>query len=689
MQTLFCKHCHSLTTPGAERCRVCGRPIEEGAESNQSSLAGFQQARKAPEVVYQAHRDAPFMPYAPRPGQMEIIADIRRALDEKRHIVLESGTGTGKTIVALAAGLEHSRMNGKKVVYLTRTISQSDQVMKELRAISKVQPVSGITIAGRNKSCPLFRGEEYENLLPNVLSLMCEDKKSRSQRSASGGCRYYDRTRSQLTQIEEYCRKNFPTSDELDRYCVQMGVCPYETRKALMKGFDVVVAPYIHILSEDIRVNFINNLGGEDVKITLIVDEAHNLIDAARDQESFSISMKMIDGALDECTTLKRPELYGGVIIDEFVKAVKAAVRQLATKHIPFGATEAKLPKGALEDLVNHKFGLTGKTLDMAINRLIEIGEQRMDMLLEKGESDMSPLYTLGVALRNWSLTEDERYVRSIKTRDDGEYLSAACIDPVAIVSFMQSLDGAVHMSGTMQPLDQYHKIMGLPRTALARTYPSPFPPENKSVVYVNDVTTKYDVMKADPSMSTKIVRKIVGLCNATDKNTLVFFPSYKMMKDMRPFLERDVGRCLYWEEAGHQNRTMRSLDMFRKGTDGVFFCVMGGSIAEGIDFPGDELCFAILVGIQYPPPSLELKSMSDLYDRRYGEGKGWLYLSETPAVRKMRQAIGRLIRTETDRGMAVILDNRASRYQRQLDAKPTSDPVGDVIRFFESPGKD
>lgn len=675
-------------TPGAERCRICGRPIEEGSESNQSSLMGFQQARKAPEVVYQAHSEAPYMPYAPRPGQMDIISDIRRALDEKRHIVLESGTGSGKTIVSLAAALEHSKKNGKKVVYLTRTISQSDQVMKELRAISKVQKVSGITIAGRNKSCPLFRGEEYENLLPNVLSLMCEDKKSRSMKGSAGGCRYYDRTRSQLIQIEEYCRTNFPTSEELDRYCVQMGVCPYETRKILMKNFDVVVAPYIHILSEDIRVNFINNLGGENVQITLIVDEAHNLVDAARDQESFSISMKLIDGAIDECSTMKRPELYAGVIIDDFAKAVKAAVRQLATKHIPFRETEAKLPKGALEEILNQRFALNAKTLDMAINRLIELGEQRMDMLLEKGESDMSPLYTLGVALRNWSLTEDERYVRSVKTKDDGEYLSAACIDPTAIVEFMQSLDGAVHMSGTMQPLEQYHKIMGLPKNALARTYPSPFPPENKSVVYVNDLTTKYDVMKADPAMATKIARRIAALCNATDKNTLVFFPSYKMMKDMRPFLERDISRRLYWEEAGYQNRTMRSLDLFRKGSNGVFFCVMGGSIAEGIDFPGDELCFAILVGIQYPPPSLELKAMTELYDRRYGEGKGWLYLSESPAVRKMRQAIGRLIRTDSDRGMAVILDNRASRYQRQLEAKPSADPVADVVKFFEGPGK-
>jgi DNA excision repair protein ERCC-2 len=77
------------------------------------------------------------------------------------------------------------------------------------------------------------------------------------------------------------------------------------------------------------------------------------------------------------------------------------------------------------------------------------------------------------------------------------------------------------------------------------------------------------------------------------------------------------------------------------------------------------------------------MQAMSAMYDQRYGDGKGWLYCSEVPALRKMKQAIGRLIRTETDRGMAVILDSRASRYAKQLEAAPSKDPTGDVARFF------
>ena len=109
----------------------------------------------------------------------------------------------------------------------------------------------------------------------------------------------------------------------------------------------------------------------------------------------------------------------------------------------------------------------------------------------------------------------------------------------------------------------------------------------------------------------------------------------------------------------------------------------MGGSIAEGIDFPGEELSFAIIVGIPYPPPTLESRAMSDMFDRRYGPWTGWKYVTEIPATRKMKQAIGRLIRAETDRGMAVILDKRASKYASELGAKLSQDPVADAAEFF------
>jgi DNA excision repair protein ERCC-2 len=322
------------------------------------------------------------------------------------------------------------------------------------------------------------------------------------------------------------------------------------------------------------------------------------------------------------------------------------------------------------------------KDLMSAVDRMIEIGENRTEYLLDHGIHRLSDIFVLGISLKDWISSDEEQFIKTIRADKDGEMICASCIDPSDITMFIRSLKGSVHMSGTLQPLEQYARTMGLPRTSVMKIYKTPFPPENRSVIYVNDVTTKYEDLKR-AGMTERIAGHIIRLCNAVEKNTLVFFPSYGMMSKIKPMVEMKIDKRLYWEESGHQKRTMNSLDQFRKGRDGVFFTVMGGSIAEGIDFPGDELSFAIIVGIPYPPPTIESKAMSDMFDKRYGAGIGWTYVNEVPAVRKMKQAIGRLIRSRTDRGMAVILDSRASRYAAQLDAGPSDDPVGDAAAFF------
>lgn len=679
--------CKSLMPPGSKRCISCGADINPEWISNQSSLDGIGPKKKTVEYVAEENKEAPYLPYAPRGCQMDIINDIRNALNEGRHIIIESGTGTGKTIVSLAAGLEHAKMTGKKIVYLTRTISQSDQVMRELKAISRLKNVSGLTVTGRNKSCPLFRGtKDFENISPKVLSMMCDEKRSRSIKNQAGGCRYFDRIKTEEDNVQNFILKQFPTSDELDKYCERIGVCPYEMKKQLMKSVDVVAVPYVHILSSDIRENLLNNLGleGDPKGILLIVDEAHNLVDAARDEESFRIDRDLIDNAIDECSTMVgNPTVWMEVELKEFLTYFKSCMRSVAVEKLGLNEKEVVLDGDYIEDRIMKKYSMKPQDLEFAIDRIIDFGEARTELLMERGENRVSDIQTLGVAMNDWCSSASNRFVRSLKIDEDAEYLSAKCIDPYEISLFLNEIPGAIHMSGTLQPLDQYARVLGLKGNPRFRVYPSPFPPENKSVLYVNDVTTLYREMKQDPSMQRRIEQYIAMLCNSVDKNTLVFFTSYNNMRSMRPYLESNIMKNLYWEESRNQRRTMENLAAFRNGRNGVFFSVMGGSVAEGMDFPGDELCFAIIVGIPYPPPSSEQKAMSAMFDQRYGPGKGWLYTSEVPALRKIKQAIGRLIRTETDRGMAVILDYRASKYVKQLEAKLSDDPAGEAARFF------
>ena len=686
---LFCSRCKSLMPPGSVKCRVCGNALND-SESKQSCLTEIRgsddkkivQGRELPAVVKKEDPSIPFFPYEPRAFQKDIIKDISGAMSSSKHIVIESGTGTGKTICALTGVLQHARAKNKKILYLTRTISQSDQVMNELRAISKLRPVSGITLTGRKRSCPLLRTVKgYEDISPKALSSICEERRNKSR---GAGCKYYDRTKQEIMNIEAYCKRVIPSSEQLDEYCESIDVCPYEAKKALIQYMDVVVAPYVHILSDDIRSNLLVNMKCEDENIILVVDEAHNLVEAARDQESFLIKIKTLDSAISECDSIKNPIIGEDIPLKDFLAHIKAMIKSLANDKLTIMVKESRLGPSVLEQAILRKYPMTQTALKEAIEKIIDIGEDQTERMLDQGNNRISDTYNLGVALKDWILSSEDQYIKTVKADDDGEFLSAACIDPKDIIGFMRGLKGAVHMSGTLQPLEQYVRTIGLPNDTVMKTFPSPFPTENRSVIYLRDVTTKYDDMKRDPSIFTRMERTIAKLCNSVDKNTLVFFPSYSMMIKMRPFLERDVSKRIYWEESRKQKQTMNSLDQFRKGRNGVFFTVMGGSIAEGIDFPGDELCFAIIVGIPYPPPTLEQKAMSDMFDQKYGQGIGWKYMSEVPALRKIKQAIGRLIRTETDRGMAVIMDSRISKYEKQLNAVPSADPVGDAVRFFE-----
>lgn len=624
----------------------------------------------------------PFMPYKPRGCQAEIIGDIRRTLDEGRHLVMESGTGTGKTIVSLAGALAHARPRGKKIVYLTRTISQSDQVMRELKAISTVRDVSGIAMAGRGKSCPLFRSiEDVDSIPPHVQYAMCQERKRRSATGLDGGCVFDSNVEDQKGPLLRICSEDFPTTTAFDAFCESLRMCPYEARRLMMAFADVVCVPYTYILDPEIRGFLLASMapGSNPALIVPIIDEAHNFIDHARETESFTITRSLLESAEEESSG---EEVLPGVMLKDFISFLRRSIRSLASERIGLGQSEHMIRDNDLEEKVMKRFGLDEHGLALALEAVTEIGSHMTEEAVAKGGTGASPIEILGMKMSLWCTSDPTRFVRTVKTGKDGEYLRAACIGVEDISEFLEMIPGAIHMSGTLRPLDQYARVLNLPKNARFRTYPSPFPPENRRIVYSRNLTTRFSDMKRNPEMKSKLEQTIVELCRTTSENTIVFFTSYASMDSMRRNIESAMNRTCYWEGGGSRE-TAETVRRFRSERGGVLFSVMGGSIAEGIDFPGDELRFAIIVGIPFPPPSSELSEISRMMDERYGPGKGWKYASEVPAIRKVNQAIGRLIRTETDTGLAVILDSRAYRYEKQLDAVPSDDVVTQARRFF------
>ena len=321
MEGRFCE-CGCLLDPASHVCPACG---EEVRQVRRTSGKMASPGRKP--TAYEENIDVdrpPFFPYRPRPSQIEIVNAVQDSMDRGKHLVMESGTGTGKTICSLVGALQHAKANKKKVLYLTRTISQSDQVMKELRSVSRRQRVSGLAMQGRRRSCLLLHTlEEFEDIPPHALSRICEERKSRTMAKQRGGCPHYaDFLAIGEMSFLKYCSDELPTAAEFDRFCEKQGACPYEARKAIVPMVDVVAVPYVQVLSKDIRSQLFDRMQLTMDNVVMIVDEAHNLIDAARDQESFDVSVHDIQAAEDEAKACaanaghELPTRETGVLID-------------------------------------------------------------------------------------------------------------------------------------------------------------------------------------------------------------------------------------------------------------------------------------------------------------------------------------------------------------------------------------
>jgi len=152
-----------------------------------------------------------------------------------------------------------------------------------------------------------------------------------------------------------------------------------------------------------------------------------------------------------------------------------------------------------------------------------------------------------------------------------------------------------------------------------------------------------------------------------------------------------EIQRCLYIEQQHmSQSELMDLVTDFKSCGDGngntaALFTVMGGRISEGMDFPAEQLEIAVIVGIPYPKPTARQRGLQNYYDQKFG--KGWEYTVQAPAARKMLQAIGRLIRKEDDRGVAVILDKRAPRFHQYIkEMQESKNLLRDIDWFMNHP---
>ncbi len=614
-------------------------------------------------------------PYSYRPGQRELVRFISDTVSDAMCPVVEAGTGTGKTVSSLAGALSFASSNGMKVIYLTRTKSQQAQVVRECAALGVLcAPLRGRTASG----CPLMRNDpDLQSGTSEEISRLC----SRRKRKEDGACRcsYFAKLEDEdISAWADVLRSSHPGPEEFAELCEGAGVCPFELTKMILPQADVVAASYPFMFVPPILEKLIEWTGTPLHRMVVIVDEAHNLPGYLRETQTYEYSLAAMSLAEREAKDMGNPEVHEGLRVTDIIDVLRASLAVAATEYLI--EEDGLLPPYFLEEELMTRLGATSVNIRRICAELEGLGETVSDRKAEANKLPRSYIGSMGRFIKAWLDDPDESRIHLIV--DDGSpCFQSYCMDPSGAAVPLNECHASIHMSGTLSPLDAYVREIGLDR-AVPRTFPCCFPPENLLTLYSDEVSMRYEDRNLESNYA-RIRQILVDTVRSVKVNTAVFFPSFAFMDRMAADgVPEDLGRTVHYERRGMpQGELMEEFERFRASDGDVLFCVTGGRISEGLDFPDKSLELAIVIGIPYPKPTAKTRAMTRYYDHMFGDGR--LYVSIIPATRKIRQSIGRLIRSETDRGVAAILDRRAASI-RDLDAMQCSDIPGAVRAFLE-----
>ncbi len=603
-----------------------------------------------------------------RKGQDEFIDDIYKSLEEKKILLAHAPTGLGKTASVLSVTLPWALENKKRIFFLTNRHTQHQIAVNTLKLIKEKHQVnfSCADLIGKRWMC----SHDVAGLFGNEFNEFCKTVAER------GECEFYNRVRNKKELsveakrlIERLKEKSPQHNEEIMRESKDENMCSYEIALALAKDAEIIIGDYNYIFNPHVQSTLLAKLKLELQDIILIVDEGHNLPGRIMDMLSSALTGNMIKNAQLEA----KKHNYNGLVawLQELMQIL------------------SRLANFAEKDFGREKL-LEKDTFISEINKSVNYDELLAELELagEEVRKKQKKSYLGGIAafLESWK-GEDQGFARIISEKA-GRYgpvivLSYLCLDPRIISKevFSRVYSGVI-MSGTLKPTCMYRDILGL-ENSLEKEYLSPFPWENKLSLIVPETSTKYNLR--GQAMYQKIAQKCSELALLIPGNVALFFPSYQLRDSVSEHL--NLKKKLFWEK---QEMSAEGKELFleefkrEKERGGALLGVAGANFAEGVDLPGNLLNGVIVVGLPLAHPDLRTKEIIKFYDQKFG--KGWDYGYVFPAITKCIQSAGRCIRSETDRGVVVFLDERFA-WKNYYDCLPREGLI--VSRDFEKLLKD
>ncbi|MBU0456750.1 MAG: ATP-dependent DNA helicase [Nanoarchaeota archaeon] len=576
-----------------------------------------------------------------RPKQDELIKDIKETIENEKILLSHAPTGLGKTASALSVALSFALNKNKKVFFLTNRHTQHKIAIDTLKLIKEKKKInfSSVDLIGKKWMC----NQDIANLFGNDFNEFCKAVVEK------GECEFYNnvKNKKQLTVeakriIKELKLKGPLHNEEIVNFSKEEKMCSYEISLSLAKSSDVIIGDYYYLFSPFVQNTLFTKLDIEMEDVILIVDEGHNLPNRITDMLSVNLTSNIIKNALIEAKKFK----YNGLII------WLQELMRILTGISNFSSNEYNKEKLVAKEELTSKLSEV-VDYDEFINEL-EIASDEVRKKQRK-----SYLGSISNFLASWK-GEDKGYSRIITEKNGRQgpviILSYTCLDPRIITKdIFKRIHSGIIMSGTLKPTFMYKDLLGIER-GVEKEYGSPFPIENKLSLIIPETSTKYNLR--GEVMYKKIASKCSEISSIIPGNIAFFFPSYQLRDNIANYIQSNKKK--FWEKGEMSKEEKENfLAEFRAEKDkgGILLGVAGANFAEGVDLPGDLLNGVVIVGLPLAHPNLKTKETIKYYEEKFG--KGWDYGYIYPAMNKTFQSAGRCIRSETDKGAIIYLDER------------------------------
>jgi len=567
----------------------------------------------------------PFASY--RPGQRKMAVDVYRAISTDEQLLVQAATGIGKTMAVVFATVKAVAEGiTSKIFYLTaRTTGRAvaEQAIAELR--DRGLRLKSLTLTAKDKIC--FNPEKT-----------CTGEECEFARG------YYDRLNPALAHIFE---QDALTREYLEAVARQYRLCPFELSLELSLYADCIIGDYNYAF--DPRVYLRRFFYETSSDYTFLIDEAHNLVDRSREMFSAEIRKKSF---LDVRRSVK------GYLADVYKSLGKINAWMLKARK----GGDASEDRWAEKQQPEGVYPLLRQFIKQAENWLTRNEKTSFR------ESLLELYFTVSGFIRV-AEQYDENYVTCYERLKKELRVKLFCIDPSSqLAEALNRCKAAIFFSATMTPVDYFKNIFGCRQSASDLILPSPFPTEKLGLFIADRISTLYRQREATAPEVTRIITTLV---KQKKGNYLLYFPSYAYMLTIHATFEAESPDTDIIIQTPEMSESARGEFLARFSKDNpqtlVGFAVMGGIFGEGIDLVGERLCGAVIVGVGLPGISLEKELIREYFASRLNAGFEFAYMY--PGINRVLQAAGRVIRSEKDRGVVLLIDQRfgTQRYKSLL----------------------